>query len=214
MTGTWLEDTRASYDTVAASYAEFVRGTPDGGDGPALARFADAVTGGAGGPVADVGCGPGHVTAYLAGLGLDARGVDLSPVMIELARREHPALRFEVASMTSLGLPDASLGGVLAWYSLIHVPEAELAGVLAGFARALRPGGVVLAGFHVGDRVNAKTRGYGGHPMKVDVHLRPLDRMADQFTAAGLVVEALITRDPDADVPQGRLLARRPLDGA
>ena len=53
-----------------------------------------------GGPVADVGCGPGHVTAHLRDSGLDAFGIDLSPVMIDVARREHPGLRFEVGSMT------------------------------------------------------------------------------------------------------------------
>ncbi|MGW4848298.1 class I SAM-dependent methyltransferase [Nocardia brasiliensis] len=61
------------------------------------------------GPVADVGCGPGEVTAHLHELGVDAFGIDLSPAMIDVARRDHPGLRFEVGSMTELNLPVASV---------------------------------------------------------------------------------------------------------
>src|SRR5512139_3869931 len=135
----WLEDTRTSYDTVARSYAELLR---DGLAGlpylrAALALFAGLVADGDGGPVADVGCGPGHVTAHLRGLGVDAFGVDLSPGMIDVARREHPGIRFDVGSMTALDLPGASLGGLLAFWSLVHVPDAEIPAVLDGFRRVL-----------------------------------------------------------------------------
>jgi ubiquinone/menaquinone biosynthesis C-methylase UbiE len=65
-----------------------------------------------GGTVADVGCGPGRITAHLRQLGVDALGIDLSPAMIEVARRDHPGLRFEVGSMTDLALADASLAGL------------------------------------------------------------------------------------------------------
>lgn len=130
--------------------------------------------------------------------------------MIEVARRDHPGPRFEVGSMTDLDLDDASMAGVLAWYSLIHVPDGEVTTALAHLARVLRPGGVALLGFHVGDEHRLKTQGYGGHPMKVHVHLRAVDTMAAWLVGAGLVVEASIVRDPGEAVPQGRLLARRP----
>src|SRR5919205_357610 len=94
-----LDAVRASYDRAADTYVELA--------GPL-------------GPVLDVGCGPGTVTAHLAGLGLDVRGVDLSPRMIEHARRLHPALRFDVASATALDVAPASLGGVLGWWSLFN----------------------------------------------------------------------------------------------
>jgi SAM-dependent methyltransferase len=79
----------------------------------ALDAFAEDVTGL--GPVLDVGCGPGHVTAHLAARGLDVRGVDVSPRMVEHARRRYPSLRFDVASVTDLELVPGSLGGVLGW---------------------------------------------------------------------------------------------------
>src|ERR1700759_4895438 len=100
----WLADTRTSYDTVAASYADQLRNAM--ADQPyllaALALFADLVRVAGGGPVADVGCGPGQITAHLRSLGVDAFGIDLSPAMIDVARRDHPGVRFEVGSMTDL----------------------------------------------------------------------------------------------------------------
>lgn len=212
----WLVDTRVSYDTVAESYADgmrdvlarepIVRGV--------LALFAE-LAGAVGGPVADVGCGPGHVTAHLRDRGLDVVGIDLSPAMIEIARREHPGLTFAVGSMTDLPLTECSFGGVLAFYSVIHVPDEDVPAVLTHFHRVLRPGGVALLGFHVGERYRLKTEGYGGHPMKVNLHWRPVERMATWLCDAGLAVEAEIVLSPEAKVPGGVLLARRPTtDGA
>ena len=105
----WLAETRTSYDTVAASYADVVRELLDQSpyERGVLAVFAELVRSGGGGLVADVGCGSGRITAYLRGLAVDAFGIDLSPVMVEIDRREYPGLRFEVGSMTDLALADA-----------------------------------------------------------------------------------------------------------
>ncbi|NUR69653.1 MAG: class I SAM-dependent methyltransferase [Hamadaea sp.] len=210
-TQTWLADTRTSYDTVAESYYDFVRDSLT--DKPflqgALTLFADLVRTTDGGPVADVGCGPGHVTAYLRGLGLDAFGVDLSPGMIEVARREHPGLRFDVGSMTDLPLADDSVAGLLAFWSVIHVPDDQIPTVFAQFRRVLRPGGPVLVGFHVGQGDRLKTEGYGGHPMNVHVYRRQPDQVAEWLREAGFTVEASLTVSPYAEVPGGLVYARR-----
>jgi SAM-dependent methyltransferase len=103
----------------------------------ALAAFADDVRGR--GPVLDVGCGPGTVTAHLHGLGLEVSGVDLSPRMIAHARRLHPGLSFAVASATDLHLGEASLGGILGWWSLFNLPRHALPGVFATFAQSQSP---------------------------------------------------------------------------
>jgi SAM-dependent methyltransferase len=83
----WLVETRTSYDTVAVSYAEQVRDAL--AEEPylqaSLALFADQVRTAGDGLVVDVGCGPGHVTAHLHKLGIDAFGIDLSPAMIDVA---------------------------------------------------------------------------------------------------------------------------------
>ncbi|WP_406040527.1 class I SAM-dependent methyltransferase [Micromonospora sp. NBC_00898] len=112
----WLADTRASYDTVAESYADLLRDALSGAtyERAILGLFAELVRTSGGGPVADIGCGPGRITAYLHNLGVDAFGIDLSPAMIDLARRDHAGLRFEVGSMTDLDLTDSCVAGVLA----------------------------------------------------------------------------------------------------
>ena len=119
--GDWLVDTRDSYDTVADSYAGIVRELL--GRTPYERGVLEVFAGMVDGVVADVGCGSGRVTGFLRGLGVDAFGVDLSPGMVEVARREWPGVRFEVGSMTGLEIADKALGGLVAWYSLIHIPD-------------------------------------------------------------------------------------------
>ncbi|MFD5828518.1 class I SAM-dependent DNA methyltransferase [Lentzea sp. NPDC060358] len=141
--------TRAAYDAVAGRYAELFSDVLDTlpVERAVLAAFAGLVDG----PVADLGCGPGHLTAHLRSLGLDAFGVDLSPEMIALARQAHPDLRFDVGTMTALDLGNDAVGGILASYSFIHTPPADLPVVFAEFARVLAPGGHAVLGFFAGD---------------------------------------------------------------
>jgi SAM-dependent methyltransferase len=108
--------TRAAYDTVAADHADLLA---DGLaakplDRAMLATFAELVLADGGAPVADLGCGPGRVTAHRNSLGVPAFGVDLSPAMVAEARRRHPALRFEEGSPAALDLADGSVGGIVA----------------------------------------------------------------------------------------------------
>lgn len=207
-----LDDIRVSYDEVATSYAELLRNGLD--DEPylraALALFAELVRDSGGGPVADLGCGPGHITAHLQQLGVSAFGIDLSPKMIDVARHSYPGLRFETGSMTDLRLADGSVAGLLSFWSLVHTPDDELPAIFAHFRRVLRPGGPLLAGFHAGEGSRLKTEGYGGHPMKVYVHRRQPGQVAAWLDAAGLTVEAQLVLG-SADTRSGVLLfARRP----
>jgi SAM-dependent methyltransferase len=209
--GDWLADTRVSYDTVAGSYRDVVRDSL--AEQPylraALGLFADQVRAAGGGPVADVGCGPGHVTAHLRGLGVDAFGIDLSPAMIDIARRDHPGSRFGIGSMTDLPLADASAGGVLAFWSLIHIPDEAIPVVFSHFRRVLRPGRPLLIGFHVGDESRLKTQGYGGHPMKVYSHRRRPGQVASWLRTAGFTVTGELLMDPQAPVPGAILFAHQ-----
>ena len=207
-----LETVRESYDRVADAYVELGMGRLEAEPWlrAVLAAFAESVR--ELGPVLDVGCGPGTVTAHLAELGLDASGVDLSPRMVDHARRQYPELRFSVASATELGIAPASLGGVLGWWSLFNLPRAMLPGVLRTFAEALVPGGQALVGTHVGDGDIARTESYGGLPVSWTTHLYRPEDVAGMLVAAGLevVAELRLPAHPPSMRPQVLLAARRP----
>ena len=206
-----LDTVRSSYDRVADTYVSLGMGELAGQPWlrAALAAFAESVRGL--GPVLDVGCGPGTVTAHLAGLGLEVSGVDLSPRMVEHARRRCPDLRFEVASATGLGLAPASLGGILGWWSLFNLPRDVLPAVLGTYAAALVPGGQTLIGTHVGDGDLVRTEAYGGVPVSWTTHLWRPEQLASLITAAGLTVvtELRFPAMPPATHPQVLLAARR-----
>ena len=207
-----LDAVRTSYDRVADNYVAM--GMGDLGLTPwlraALVAFAEDVRDL--GPVLDVGCGPGTVTAFLTGLGVDVSGVDLSPRMVEHARRLHPGLRFEVASATDLSLADASLGGVLGWWSLFNLPRDVLPAVLASFARALVPGGHLLLGTHVGDGDIVRTEAYGGVPVAWTTHLWRPEQLTALLGDAGLEPVAELRVPPPAPGMRDQvvLAARRP----
>ena len=206
-----LELVRASYDRVAATYLDLGVGdlAPQPWLRAGLSAFAEAVRGL--GPVLDVGCGPGTVTAHLSGLGLDVSGVDLSGEMVRHARRRYPDLRFEVASATALDLAPASLGGVLGWWSLFHLPRQVLPDVLAAFATALVPAGQALVGTHVGDGELTRTQAYGGVPVSWTTHLWQPEQLAHLLADAGLqvVAEMRFPAQPRSR-PQVLLAAQRP----
>ena len=213
----FLRDTRASYDAVAADYAVWIREELAARplDRALLAGFVELVQTAGAGPIADIGCGSGRVTAHLHGLGATAFGMDLSPRMVAEARRTYPGLRFDVGSMLALDLPDHSVGGVVAWYSTIHIPDERLPRVFAEFCRVLAPGGQLLLAFKVGDGVSHRAEA-AGHVVSLDFHARQPDRVAELLSQAGLVVRATVLREPDdhGDFPertqQGFLFASKP----
>ncbi|WP_019354015.1 class I SAM-dependent methyltransferase [Streptomyces sp. AA1529] len=191
------EKTRAAYDGVVELYASLFAGRLEGQPFARnmIGTFAELVRETGNPRAADVGCGPGHLTAMLADLGLDALGFDLSPAMVDHARRAHPALRFDEARMEALPVADGALGGVLAHYSMIHTPPGELPALLAEQVRVLEPGGLLLASFFATD---------GPDPVRFDhkvtpAYSWPTDRFAALLARAGLVPFARLLHDPASE---------------
>ncbi|KAA6220721.1 class I SAM-dependent methyltransferase [Streptomyces albofaciens JCM 4342] len=208
-----LTTTRDAYDAAATTYAQLfsdtLRDSPL--DRAILGVFAEAVRASGGGQVADLGCGPGHVTAYLDGLGLAAFGVDASPAMIELARQARPDLRFEVGSMAALDIADGTLDGVLSRWSVIHTPPNEVPLILAEFNRVLAPGGHLLIGFSASEDSSHPTQVFD-HAVAPAYRWWP-DHLAGLLRTAGLAEVARMVREPQpTDRRQFRevqLLARK-----
>ena len=169
------------------------------------------------GPVLDLGCGPGHWTAFLAERGghsggdghsghaplsaLDVTGVDPAPAFVEHARRDHPGIRYEIGSAEHLSADDASLGGVLAWYSLVHHSPDAIDGPLREVARVLRPGGRFLVGFFEWPALERFE-----HTV-VTAWRWPVDELAARLEAAGLTVLGTTTRTDPGSRPHAALIA-------
>ena len=182
------ERVRTSYDAIATAYADaLVDELLDGQ--PFETWLLDRVAGHVdGGPVVEVGCGPGHVTAYLAEAGADATGVDLSPGMVAEARRRFPGGAYEVGDLRRLMRPTSAPGwaAVLGWYSLIHLAASELPAAVAALARPLAPGGWLVLALHAGAGVRHNGCWFEV-PVDLDVVLHDVDDVTTVVRAAGLV---------------------------
>ncbi|MEU0884700.1 class I SAM-dependent methyltransferase [Lentzea sp. NPDC005914] len=202
-----LHDTKVAYDGVATLYAELFSDVLERLplERALLQAFAELVRDA--GPVADLGCGPGHLTAHLHDLGLDVFGVDLSSEMIALARQARPDLRFTEGTMTELEVEDETLGGILAFYSVIHTPPPHVPAVFAEFARVLKPGGHLMLGFFAGDDPRPREFDH-----KVTLAYRwSADGLAELLCQAGFEERARLLREPNEGerFQQAQLLVRK-----
>lgn len=182
---------RDGYAARAGEYTELFGdiGQMDDVDRERIGRWADGVDG----RILDAGCGPGHWTAFLADRGADAEGIDLVPEFVAGASARFRQVPYRVASLTDAAIPAASLGGVLAWYSLIHATPDELPLLLTAARRSTRAGGRLLIGFFDGP---------DGEPFPHAVttaHYWSVDGMSTLLERAGFSVI-----DSDARAQDGR----------
>jgi SAM-dependent methyltransferase len=207
----------AAYDSIARAYHDELGNELAGK--PLDRGLLDAFTELAGaGTIADVGCGPGHVTRFLAARHPRVIGIDISPGMIGVAREHAPALAFAVGSMLRLPAADGAWSGVVALYSIIHLSAAGRARACREFARTVRHGGWLLAAFHIDSpdfaagEVNHLTTWFGRDVELDGYFLRPAD-VAGDVAAAGFTVTATVVRlpCPGIEYPSRRcyLLAQR-----
>lgn len=209
----------AAYNAVAKDYAEALRDELSGKplDRALLGAVVEMCEGGR---IADIGCGPGHVTQYLATLGAQPVGIDISPAMIDIARAEHEELEFKVESMTDLSDPDQSLAGAVLLYSIVNLSPTERARTFAQVFRALQTGGIALISFHIrseefsaGQAQHLST--WFGHSVDITGHFLEPDQVIDEIAEAGLDIVSVTTRmpHPDVEIPTERayVLAQRPI---
>lgn len=184
---------RDGYAARANEYTELMGDIAqmDAVDRERIGQWADGVEG----LILDAGCGPGHWTAFLAERGHDVEGIDLVPDFIATARARFPQVSYRVASLADPGVERGSLGGILAWYSLIHATPGELPALLAEARHALRDGGMLLAGFFDGADAEA-------FPHAVTTaHFWSVDGMSANLARAGFAVVDSETRVQEGHRP-------------
>jgi SAM-dependent methyltransferase len=204
---------QAAYDVVAERYAELYHDELEHKplDRALLDRFVEAVRGQ--GLVCDLGCGPGQITRYLHARGVEVFGMDLSAAMIAIARRLSPGINFVQGDLAAIDAADGTWSGIVTFYSLIHLPRSELVPTLRGLRRVLRPGGLLLLAFHLGEQ-NLHLDEWLGYRIQVDVCFFRRAEIEGFLAQAGLEIEEVVERDPYPEVEyQSRrayLFARRP----
>jgi ubiquinone/menaquinone biosynthesis C-methylase UbiE len=192
-----LNAIQKSYDGIADEYARHLYSELDNKplDRELLTRFAARVKGQ--GAICDMGCGPGHIARFLHDAGTNVLGLDLSSRMIEEARRLNPEISFRQGNMLTLDLPDASLAGIAAFYAIVNLPKASLPQVFREMARVLKPDGLLLLAFHIGDET-LQPDALWGRPVSMDFYFFPPHAIQRDFETAGLVIEEIIEREPYA----------------
>lgn len=205
--------TRTGYDVVAEDYAILMPGlsAETSLDVAMIDEFAGRCLDVRMGPVADVGCGTGRVGAHLAARGVDVFGVDLSPGMIDVARRTHPQLRFEVGEAEDLPIQDAALGGLLSWYSLIHTAPDRLPALVSEFARVLMPGAWLLTAFQAGEGQRVERSTAYGHTVTMTNYRHAAQHVISVLETGGFNLHTQLHRSPEGveTTDQAVLLACR-----
>jgi ubiquinone/menaquinone biosynthesis C-methylase UbiE len=210
-----VQAARAVFDASAEDYVRFA-GTEIGPttesavDRALLAAFVELV--GSGEAVADVGCGPGRVTALLSRHGLDVVGIDVSEEMVHRARRAHPILRFESGQLDRLPVGTASLGGAVAWYSIIYTPPEALDAAFRELARVIVDGGHLLLAFQAGSGEGVRRVDAFGTQLPLTSYRHDPADVARRLGPAGFDISATTMRARELEheqTPQAFVLARR-----
>jgi ubiquinone/menaquinone biosynthesis C-methylase UbiE len=191
----YFRNTQNSYDKVSEEYTKRVYGELAGKplDRQLLDRFAESVQ--ALGLACDLGCGPGHVARYLHDRGVNVCGIDLSPGMIERACQLNPGIDFKQGNLMALNLPDESLGGIVAFYSIIHIPRSDIVNALRELKRTLVSRGILLIAFHIGQET-VHIDAWWDNKVSLDFAFFQSDEMTNYLRTAGFEIEEVIERDP------------------
>ena len=192
-------NTQSSYNAVAAEYAAKFQDEMDHKpfDRDCLDRLVREV--GELGAICDLGCGPGQIARYLHHQGAATLGVDLSPQMVAEAARLNPEIPFHQGDMLSLPDRDESWGGIAAFYCIIHIPRSRVVEALSEMKRVLKPGGVLLVTFHIGDEIK-HVEEWWEKKVNLDFISYQPEEMESWLKEAGFMVEETLVREPNPEV--------------
>lgn len=189
------------FDSFVAEHGHYNPFTDRGWNTLAM-RFADWIDRQKPFDLLDVGCGTGQSRRIYIKYCKRYVGVDLSPGVIELARKTHPDSEWTVGDATKLPFPDASFDAVAFSSVLHHIPNYIDA--LTEAMRVLRPGGQVFAYdpnlLHPAMALIRYPRSHLYNPIGVSPNERPLlpVRLRDAFRKAGF---SEVRQRCQADIP-------------
>lgn len=214
----YISTTRAAYDATADIYVNFagveVNAITEGPlDRAFLSVFVEYLAAASSKRVADIGCGPGRVAAWLKAQGLDPVGFDMSAEMVAAARTAHPDIKFFEGLLTAIPVADASFDGAVCWYSIIHTPPVHLDAIFSEMLRVLAPGGQILVAFQAGNNDRVDRTEIGGKRVSMTNYRHNTDDVEGSIARAGFAVHARAVRQPERNhetTPQAFILARAP----
>ncbi|HEX9765384.1 MAG TPA: class I SAM-dependent methyltransferase [Nitriliruptorales bacterium] len=196
---------RRAYDAVAEVYARELFDELDSKpfDRRLLDGFAGAVV--RPGKIVDVGCGPGHVAAYIRQRGPTVLGFDLSRAMLAEARTRVPDLVAVAGDMSTMPFADGAFDGLVAFYSVFHFPRERVPDVLTECRRVLAPGAPAIFAVHLGEgEVHAGA--FHDVPIELDGTLFDRDEFIDMVIQARFDPQDVTVRPPyPAEHPKHRL---------
>jgi len=207
-----ISDIQVGYDRVADEYVRRIydelRHKPL--DRQLLDRFAESLQGGL---VCDIGSGPGHVARYLHDRGAKVCGIDLSMAMVERARRLNQGIEFRQGNMFALDIADDTFAGITGFYALVNIPRPEIVRALGELRRVLKPGGILLLAFHIGNHTLHQDEWWGAE-VSLYFYFFRADEMTGYLKAAGFEIDEVIEREPYPEIEQQNrrayIFARKP----
>lgn len=198
------------FDALGADYEHAFRNLA--GQRTAITALADRLPGGA--SVLDLGSGTGRPTAdLLTAAGHAVTGYDVAPKMVEIARAQVPAARFETGDMRDLSFADGTWDAITAFFSMLQLPRADQETMLGRCAGWLKPGGLLVFATVPAD-VDGVDIVFMGHPVRASSFTA--EALTEKLRAAGLEIvreeQAVFVPDhPEAGPePHVHLTARKP----
>jgi ubiquinone/menaquinone biosynthesis C-methylase UbiE len=146
--------------------------------------------------VLDLGCGPGQVASYVSGRGCRSVGVDLTPAMLDIARRLHPQIPLINGDVLRLPVRDGAVDGALAWFSVHNLPRSLLGQAVAEVRRVLRRDGIFVMVTHAGEGEEAVEQDRHGTTEHVLITYYDSDRLQSALGRHQLRVVDVRSRPP------------------